>query len=114
MKLNSAGVVRGMIARNYYSELYMIYVGEAIERQLKEWDKAYHVNIMKFKDYIFVVKHGEKDYWLEITEDELAVLQQKSPYALDYKIWFELNRQGLAIYFGYGNYLEKVFGKKGS
>lgn len=109
--MNSSGFIRGMMSKNYDNEKFMLHVGQCIEDQLKEWDDAYSVNIMKMKDYIFVVKRGEEDYWLEISELELRTLQDDWPYALDQLIWTELERQGIEIKFGYGDYLDKVFGR---
>lgn len=106
--MNSSGFIRGIMSKNLSNEAFVLRVGQTIEDQLKEWDEAYCVNIMKMKDYIFVVKHGEKDYWLEMTEEELAKIQDQSPYSLDAKIWLELERQGVAIQLGCGNYLGKA------
>ena len=90
----------------------MILVGEGIEQQLKEWDEAYEVNIMKFKDYIFVVKNGATCYEVFISESLLAELQEQSPFSLDQKIWLELEAQGLEVVMGYGDYLMKVLGRE--
>lgn len=109
--MNVTGFIRGLLSKHYSNEQFIIHVGEVIEQQLKEWDEAYWVNIMKLKDYIFIVKNGDKDYWLEMTEEELAALQDQSPFSLDKRIWLELEQQGLEIVFGYGNYLERVLGR---
>lgn len=109
--MNATGFIRGLLSKNYSNEQFIIHVGEVIEQQLKERDGAYWVNIIKLKDYIFIVKNGDKDYWLEMTEEELAALQDQSPFSLDKRIWLELEQQGLEIVFGYGNYLERVLGR---
>lgn len=108
MELNSMGFIRGYMSKSYSNEEFIIHVGETIERQLQEWDEAYQVNIMKFKDYIFIVKKGDIDYRVDISEQSLAELQNKSPYSLDKRIWLELKNQGLEIKMGYGDYLHKV------
>lgn len=111
--MNSMGFIRGYMSKQYSNEEFMIHVGESMEKQLQEWDPTYRINIMKFKDYIFVVRHGDLvDYRVDISKSELASLQARGPYALDRKIWSELEKQGVEIQFGYGDYLEKVFGRR--
>lgn len=106
--MNSSGWIRGYMSKSYGSEDFLLHVGRTIEKQLKEWNENYHVNIMKFKDYWLVVRIGEQYYEVTFTEEELAQLQGKSPFALDYKIWTELAEKGLEILTGYGDYLRKV------
>lgn len=112
--MNSSGWIRSRIAESYGNEAFLLFVGNTIEHQLQEWDEDYAVNIMKFKDYHFVVKNGETYYETVIKESELPSLQAESPYALDAKIWDELQQDGLRIIKGYGNYLRKVFMSKDS
>ena len=108
--MNNSGFIRGIMSKNFDQEKFLLHVGETIEKQLQEWDENYRVNILKMNNYIFIVKNKEKDFWLEISEQELEKLQHKSPYSLDYQIWTMLAIQGIDIKFGNGDYLEKVFG----
>ena len=112
IKMNAMGFIRGYLSKNCNNEDFMILVGEGIEQQLKEWDEAYEVNIMKFKDYVFVVKNGATCYEVFISESLLAELQEQSPFSLDQKIWLDLEGQGLEIVMGYGDYLMKVLGRE--
>lgn len=108
--MNSSGFIRGLMSKNLGHEEFLQHVGNTIEKQLQEWDENYQVNIMKMENYHFIVKNGDKDYWLEITEKELIELQNRSPYSLDYKIWTMLAVQGIEIKFHSGDYLLKVYG----
>lgn len=40
---------------------------------------------------------------------KLKFCKKKEPYALDRKIWNELQKQGLTILNGDGNYLDQIF-----
>ncbi|OZU89628.1 hypothetical protein CIL03_00335 [Virgibacillus indicus] len=106
--MNNSGWIRGYMSKSYSGEDFLIHVGTCIEDQLKEWDEGYAVNIMKFRDYVFVVKNGDKYYEMELTKDEVELLKGKSPYSLDRKIWLELMNQGLEILEGFGNYIGRV------
>lgn len=106
--MNTSGWIRGMIAKNYENEAFLLFVGEGIERQLQEWDEKYAVNIMKLADYHFIVKNGETYYETVISKSRIAELQAVSSFALDAEIWSGLERDGLTIIKGYGNYLDYV------
>ena len=96
------------MAKSYDGESFLLHVAEVIERQLKEWDESYEVIVMKLIDYEVVVKEENRSYELLLTEDALLTLQQKSPYALDRYLWLELEKQGLEIVRGNGDYIESV------
>ena len=99
---------RSVMAKNYDGESFLLHVAEVIERQLKEWDEAYEVLVMKLIDYEVVVKKENRSYELSLTEKALLSLQQKGAYALDRYLWLELEKQGLKIVRGNGNYIESV------
>lgn len=109
--MNSSGWMRGYMAKSYSAEDFIIHVGTTIEDQLQEWDPAYAVNIMKMRDYIFVVRKEETFYEMTLTEEEVEVLQNRSPYSLDWEIWTELEEQGIEVKRGYGNYIDYVMGR---
>jgi len=79
-----------------------------IEKQLQEWDPNFEVFLMKLSNYELMIKNGEAYYYVELTEQELDFLQNKSPFSLDRKIWLELENQGIQIFKGFGDYLDKV------
>ena len=99
---------RSVMAKNYDGESFLLHVGEFIERQLKAWDEGYEVIVMKLTDYEVVVKKENRSYELSLTEKALLSLQQKGAYALDRYLWLELEKQGLQIVRGNGNYIESV------
>ncbi|PAV27791.1 hypothetical protein CIL05_20145 [Virgibacillus profundi] len=70
--MNSIGNIKDYISKGHSNEQFIIFIGKNIEQQLNQWDEAYEVNIMKFKDYIFVVKIGATCYEMEILESLLA------------------------------------------
>lgn len=107
--MNSSGWIRGMMSKNVSAEKFLLHVATCIEGQLKEWDTNYEVYVMKFTDYQFVVKNGEKYIELKLTADEVTQLQSQSPYSLDKRIWTELKEQGLTILMGMGIIWIKCF-----
>lgn len=60
--MNSSGMIRGYMSKSCSAERYLIHVGTTIERQLQKWDSNYGVNIMKFTDYVFVVRNVDIYY----------------------------------------------------
>lgn len=99
---------RGDIASNQSEQQFFIHVADLIERQLKEWSTDYRVYLMKLTNYELTVSNNERIYQIEISEEELRLLQNCDPYALDRKIWNGLKSQGLAIREGAGNYIDTV------
>jgi hypothetical protein len=106
--MNINGLVRSYLARNQTGEEFFKLVADLMERQLKEWDPEYEVFLMKFSYYELTVKKGDQYYHVLVTENELTELQKADPFALDKKLWNELEKQGLPIKKGYGNYLDIV------
>ena len=106
--MNVNRFARSIMAENYDGESFLLHVSAVIERQLKEWDETYDVIVMKLIDYEVVVKKENRYYELLLTEKALLSLQQKSPYALDRYLWLELEKQGLRIVRGNGDYIESV------
>lgn len=107
--MNISGVIRGYMTKNMSVEEFIVHVATLMEKQLKEWDENFEVYVMKLADYEFVVKNNTTYYGTDIPEEEIAALQNESPFALDKKLWTELEKQGLNILRGYGDYLDKVF-----
>ncbi|WP_042458743.1 hypothetical protein [Neobacillus dielmonensis] len=64
---------------------------------------------MRLTNYEVMIKNGETYYHVELSEQELDFLQNLSPFSLDRKIWLELQKQGIHIMKGFGDYLAKVF-----
>ena len=96
------------LARNQSEQQFFIHVADIIERQLKEWNTDYRVYIMKLTNYELTVSNKDLVFQIEISEEELKLLQGCDPYALDRKIWNSLKSQGLAIQEGIGNYIDTV------
>jgi hypothetical protein len=101
-------LTRGYISKGYSNEKFIQHVVDMIEKQLQEWDPNYEVFLMKLSNYELMIKNGEAYYYVELTEQELDFLQNKSPFSLDRKIWLELENQGIQIFKGFGDYLDKV------
>ncbi|WP_251552700.1 hypothetical protein [Neobacillus muris] len=106
--MNISGFARGLMSRNYSTERFLLHVANCVEGQLKEWDEQYEVLVLKLKNYEFIVKMNDRDYYLSISEEEITALQQMDAFALDQKIWKELEGQGLPIERGHGNYIDYV------
>lgn len=107
--MNVSGMIRGYMSKNMDSEAFLLHVANAIENQLQEWDEEFEVFVMKFKDYEIVVKNKEDYFHVHLSEDDLYKLQHKSAFALDRNIWLELQRQGIEIIRGTGNYIDYMF-----
>lgn len=108
--MNVSGFIRRLMSRNLNEEEFVIKVSNTIEQQLKEWDGHYEVIVLKLKNYHWIIKRKEVHYSMELTEREVQQLQRRSPFALDRKLWDELEKQGLPIFKGVGNYLDYVLG----
>jgi hypothetical protein len=106
--MNSIGFIRGYMSKNLNHEKFIHHVADIIEKQLQEWSPNYEVFLMKLTNYELMIKNGETYYHVEISEQELDFLQNQSPFSLDRKIWLELQRQGMQIFKGFGDYLDKV------
>lgn len=102
------GETREYMARNMSREEFIKYVATAIEHQLKEWDENYEVFLMKLKKFEFMINNGEHYYHVILSENELDALQKSSPFELDRKVWRELEKQGLPVVKGTGNYMEII------
>ncbi|MCA0172960.1 hypothetical protein [Bacillus sp. RAR_GA_16] len=81
--MNVNRFARNIMAKDYDGERFLLHVAEVMERQLKEWDAAYEVVVMKLIDYEVVIKKENRSYELLLTEKDLLLLQQTSPYALE-------------------------------
>ncbi|WP_154663566.1 hypothetical protein [Neobacillus dielmonensis] len=106
--MNISGFARGLMSKNYSTERFLLHVANCVEGQLKEWDEKYEVLVLKLKNYEFIVKMGDQDYYLPLPEEEIAALQQMGAFALDRRVWRELENQGLPIQRGHGNYINYV------
>lgn len=106
--MNTNGFVRGLKAKNINEEEFLKHVATVVERQLKEWDEKYEVMVIKGVHYEFVVNHNDDFYHLQLSDQDIHEPQKKSPYALDRKIWQELEKIGLTIRWDRGNYIEVV------
>ena len=95
--MNSNGFARGLMAKNSNEVDFLKHVASVVERQLKEWDEKYEVMVIKGLHYEFVVNHNDDFYHLQLSDQDIHELQKKSPYALDRKIWRELENQGLKL-----------------
>ncbi|MFS0824769.1 hypothetical protein [Bacillus sp. 1P02SD] len=107
--MNTSGFLRGMMSKNMEEEKFLIHVATCIEQELQEWDPDGKVIVVRLENYVLFVLGKLDSYQLTITETELTTLQQRGPYALDRKIWRDLEQQGLQIIRGSGNYLGYVF-----
>lgn len=107
--MNVSGFIRGMMAKRFSVEDYLLKVAESIEYQLNEWEKGYELLVLKLADYeIWVKKDDEYIYELSISEGLAKELQNRSPFSLDRELWSQLEAQGLKIKKGYGNYMDVI------
>jgi len=108
--VNSSGFIRGMMAKNVVTEEFLQKVCETIERQLQLWDETYRLRFYKellaLDAYKIVVNRSSgESYTVLLAVNDVQVMQQDSPYALDRFIWKTLEEQGLTIQPSNGNYL---------
>lgn len=106
--MNINGMTRNYLSLNLGAEDFLQHVASTIELQLREWDEAYEVFVLKFTDYQLSVKHNEMYFDIHIDEKELSELHKRGAYDLDRKLWNELMKQKLPIQKGFGNYIEYV------
>ncbi|MCC3359127.1 hypothetical protein [Bacillus sp. REN16] len=110
--MNTSGFIRGLMSRNMEGEKFFIHVATFIEQQLQEWDPDFKVFVMMLENYEMFVTGKQESLQLTMTDTEIITLQQRDPYALDRKIWREMEQEGLQIRRGSGNYLSYVFMEK--
>jgi hypothetical protein len=108
--MNVNGYARGLMSRNMDGEKYLEHIAKIMELQLKEWDEEYEVMVMKLVNYEWVINNKDIFYHVELSDQDLQVLQKKDPFAIDRKLWLDLEKQGLPIIKGVGNYLDRVMG----
>jgi hypothetical protein len=108
MGMNINGFARGYMANNHSVEEFIKHVVEEIEQQLLEWDHHYEVFLLKLSYYEIMVKKEDCYYHVKLSENEAASLQKSGPFKLDRKVWKELEKQGLTIIKGHGNYIDTV------
>lgn len=106
--MNINGFARNYMARYLNGEEFLKHVATLIERQLKEWNQKYEVFVMKLINYEVIIKNLDAYYYVQLSESEICLLQKSGLYEVDRKIWAELNKQGLPIIKGNGNYIEMV------
>lgn len=107
--MNVQGWIRGYMSKSMDHEKFLLSVVELMEKEMKEWDETFYGILMKLSDYRLVIKNNESSYEVTITENELATLQDRSPFSVDRYLWEQLEKQGLEIKSGYGNYIYYVF-----
>ncbi|TKD72185.1 hypothetical protein [Pseudalkalibacillus hwajinpoensis] len=81
--MNCNGFTRGLMAKNYSGEKFLLHVCDVIERQLNEWSDDFEVMVMKLVDYELVVKKENKYYEMTLSEKDIETLQNKFPFSLD-------------------------------
>lgn len=106
--MNINGFARGYMANNHSAEEFIKHVLEEMEQQLLEWDHNYEVFLLKLSYYEIMVKKEDHYYNVKLSENEVVSLQKKGPFQLDRKVWKELEKQGLTIIKGHGNYIDTV------
>ncbi|WP_462411688.1 hypothetical protein [Neobacillus sp. Marseille-QA0830] len=106
--MNISGFARGLMSKNYNPERFLLHVANCVEGQLKEWDEKFEVMVLKLKKYEIIISTDDEDYYIPLPDEEIAALQQMGAFALDHRIWKELEDQGLSIERGHGNYIDYV------
>lgn len=106
--MNTSGVFRGYMSKSFSGEKFIQLIAVTIEKQLQDWDPKYEVFLMKLDNFELMIQNRETYYHVQLSEQELDQLQNKSPFSLERKIWLELQDQGLQILKRLGDYLEKV------
>lgn len=49
--MNTQGFIRGMMAKNYSSEKFLVHVATTVERQLQEWNEQFEIMVAKLQNY---------------------------------------------------------------
>ncbi|CAM5209305.1 hypothetical protein UACE39S_05017 [Ureibacillus acetophenoni] len=109
--MNINGVARGYLSKNLTGEEFFKKVAEMIRRELEDWQGNYVVEQKKKTVYELKVINEETVYSVSLPDEELEMLQSKSPYSLDVVLWKELINRGLQIEKGHGNYIPYLLGE---
>lgn len=110
--MNVSANMREIIVKNRNNEQFLLHVAELMERQLKEWDYRFEVYVMLLKNYEIAVKLEDQYFHTSISGEEIGRLKKKGPFALDRRLWTDLQKEGLPIKESQGNYLKLVFSEE--
>ncbi len=107
--MNINGMARGYMSKRKSGEEFFLHVANCIEQQLQEWSEDYgDVIVMKLADFQLMIRNKENVYCVTLSTEEIESLQKSSPFALDKILWGDLEKQGLPIIRGVGNYIDAV------
>lgn len=106
--MNTNHFFRTTMATSYTARKFFKKVVHDLYLQLQQWDAQVVVEAEAWRLYTVKVQYLEKEYSVALTKNEVDILQQQSPYALDQVIWLALIKQGLHIKQIQGNFLTKV------
>lgn len=106
--MNANGFIRGHLAKNLGTDDFIKVVLTSVERELTDQGDSVKIlgyvlaDQLYFQVQVFTEQNGaiapsNEEYEGVLSYEEASVLQQRSPYALDRKIWTELIRNGLQL-----------------
>lgn len=107
--MNTNSFFRTTMANSYTTRKFFKRVTSDLHAQLLQWDAQVNVELEEWRSYVVKVQYLGKNYRVLLSKNEIDLLQNESPYALDNVIWSELIKQGLVMKESEGNFLQKVF-----
>lgn len=109
--MNTNSFFRATMASSYTTRKFFTKVTHDLNQQLSQWDSAVKVEVELWRSYVVKVQYFGKNYRVTLSKNEVDLLQNENPYALDLFIWSELVKSGLSLNDTEGNYLKVVFNK---
>ncbi|OLN21601.1 hypothetical protein BTO30_14050 [Domibacillus antri] len=108
--MNTSGMLRGYLAKVMDQESFFFHVINCMEKQLVDWgsDPLLLFNWEKKEKNVsgsFIIDGFL--YEFSLGKEQLKLLQQRSPYAVDRMIWEELISNGFVL--KESSYIDKAF-----
>lgn len=109
--MNTNRFFRATMASQYTTKKFFKKVTHDIYQQLSQWDPQAKVEVEAWRSYVVNLQYLGKNYRAILSKNEIDLLQNEQPYALDFVIWRTLIKNGLQLNADEGNYLSIVFNK---
>lgn len=107
--MNTNSFFRATMASSYTTKKFFKKVTHDIYQQLSQWDSEAKVEVEAWRSYVVKVQYFGVNYRAILSKNEIDLLQNEHPYALDAVIWQTLLKNGLHLKKSEGNYLKIVF-----
>lgn len=107
--MNTNSFFRTSMATSFTTRKFFKKITHDIHLQLSQWESNVEVEVESWRSYVVKVRYVNQTFRMTFSKNEIDLLQNEGPYALDRVIWNELVKNGLKLKVSEGNYLAMVF-----